>query len=292
MSATPEWTQAEIVRLMDPVPVGPVGEGRYQAAAHGPSERNVVEGGQQIGAVIVAASKEVPEQRVTSVSLAFSRAARHDLPLDIELDVLRRGRTQSTLQVRVLQGEKFCSAGTIHMDTGSDDLIRASAALPEVAGPDELSDLALEGFDLPGRRIRVVDDAYDWDRDHVGPPELFVWERFEEPGATPALDAALIAHSTTHWTIAAALRPHRGYTEIDAHRTFSSGISMVTVAFHEPATAAQWLLYANQAIHAGSGTVQGEGRIHDQSGTVVASYTVHAMVRPLLQTGADSGRMM
>lgn len=287
--AAEEWSQAEIVRLMD---AEPLGEGRYRAPAHGESERNVVEGGQLLGAVVVAAAKEVPEQQVTSVAMAFTRAARHDLPIDIELDVLRRGRTQSTLQVRVVQDGRPCSAGTLHLDAGSEDLVRGSAAPPEVPGPDEVADLTLPGFELTGRQIRVVDDAYDWDREHVGPPELFVWERFAEPGATPAMNAALLAHSTTHWTIASALRPHAGFTEIDAHRTFSSGISMVTVAFHEPADASEWMLYANQAIHAGSGTVQGEGRIHDVSGKVVASYSVNAMVRPLAATGGDASRVM
>jgi acyl-CoA thioesterase-2 len=288
-SAAPPWSQAEIVRLMD---AESLGDGRYRAPAHGACERNVVEGGQQLGAVVAAAAKEVREQHVTSVALAFSRAARHDLPLDLELDVLRRGRTQSTLQVRLLQGGTFCGAGTIHMDAGSVDLIRGCASLPPVTAPEALVDLDLPGFEVAGRQIRVVDNAYDWDPAHVGPPELFVWERFDEPGATPAMDAALLAHSTTHWTIAAALRPHAGYTEIDAHRTFSSGISMVTVAFHEPVDASQWVLYANRAIHAGNGTVQGEGRIHDATGTVVASYAVNAMVRPLIRTGTDSGRLM
>ena len=286
---TPPWSLAEIVRVMD---AEPLGDGCYRAPAHGPSDRNVVEGGQQLGAVVVAAAKEVPEQRVTSVALAFSRAARHDLPLDIELDVLRRGRTQSTLQVRILQDGKFCSAGTIHLDAGSEDLVRGSADMRLVSPPEELADLALPGFEVEGRQIRVVDDAYDWDPGHVGPPELFVWERFERPGSTAALDCALLAHSTTHWTIAAALRPHRGYTEIDAHRTFSSGISMVTVAFHQPADASQWVLFANNVIHAGGGTVQGEGRVYDAQGTVVASYAVNAMVRPLIRTGADQARVM
>lgn len=289
-TTTPEWSQAEIVRLMD---AAPLGDGRYRAPAHGPSERNVVEGGQQLGAVIVAASKEVPEHRVVSLTLAFTRAARHDEPLDIDFDVVRRGRTQSTLQVKVLQDGRVCSAGTLHMDLGSDDLVRDSAPPPAVPGPEALADLTLPGLELDGRWIRVVDDAYDWDRDHVGPPELFVWERFAEPGGSPAMDAALLAHSTTHWTIAAALRPHRGFNEIDAHRTFSSGISTVTVAFHEPIEASRWLLYATRAIHAGNGTAQGEGRIHDEHGTVVASYVANAMLRPLSgAAGTDSGRFM
>lgn len=284
-----EWTQAEIVRLMDPEPLG---SGRYRAPAHGECERNVVEGGQQIGAVVVAVAKEIGDQHLTSLALAFSRVARHDLPLEIELDVLRRGRTQSTVQVKVVQAGKVCSAGTAHLDAGADDLIRDCVAIPEVAPPDDLKDLDLPGFEVGGRQVRVVDNAYDWDPDHVGPPELYVWERYAEPVAGEAMNAAVLAHATTQWTIAAALRPHAGYTEIDAHRTFSSGISMVSVAFHRPADVSRWALYANRAIHAGGGTVQGEGRIHDVDGTLVASYAVHAMVRPLLRSGVDGSRVM
>lgn len=288
MVATP-WTQDEIVRLMDPEALG---EGHYRAPAHGECERNVVEGGQQIGVVIVAAAKELPEHRVTSLALAFSRVARHDLPLDIELDVLRRGSTQSIMQVRISQDDRLCSAGTVHLDAGSVDLIRDGVEPPDVARPEGLQDLSLAGFEVGGRQIRVVDDAYDWDPGHVGPPELFVWERFAEPVATAAMNAAVLAHATTQWTIAAALRPHAGFTEIDAHRTFSSGISMVTVALHEPADVSRWMLYANRATHAGSGTAQGEGRIHDESGRLLASYAVHCMIRPLLHSGPDRSRLM
>ena len=50
---------------------------------------------------IVAASKTMPHQRVTSAYMNFSKAAAFDAPLDVNVDVLRAGRTFSTVEVRV-----------------------------------------------------------------------------------------------------------------------------------------------------------------------------------------------
>ena len=41
----------------------------------------------------------------------FSKAAAFDAPLDVHVDVLRRGRTFSTVEVRVNQDDKLRSVG-------------------------------------------------------------------------------------------------------------------------------------------------------------------------------------
>ena len=285
MGARP-WDQDELLRLVDVRPDGP---GRYTAPAHGPAARNVVEAGQLIADAVVAAAKEIPGQRVTSASMIFSRAARHDDEVTVELDVPHRGRTYSTVQARAVQQDTVRGAGLILMGADAADLVSSTAPMPDVPGPD-----ALRPFDPPemavgGREIRVVDDAYDWDPEHVGPPELFVWTRFAAAPAAAYLHAALMTQSTTHWTIAAALRPHAGYSEAMAHKTISTGILQAAVAYHSDVDVTQWLLYANRVVYTGRGMAQSEGRVHSEDGRLVASYSVQGMIRPLTGTAPVSG---
>src|SRR5262249_14619834 len=84
-SKFPLWGYAdELVRLID---VEPVGENRYMGPAHGPTHRNVVEGGQLLAEAIVAVSKSLPDQRVTSATMVFTKAASFEKPVDVTVDL-------------------------------------------------------------------------------------------------------------------------------------------------------------------------------------------------------------
>jgi acyl-CoA thioesterase len=246
----------------------------------------VIEGGQQLGEAIVAASKSVPGQRVTHASMIFSRAARFDAAHELALEVLRRGRGFSTVEARILEGGKLCSAGLLLLDAGAPDTIRGAVEPPDVPGPEHCPPLDLG---VTGRELRTVGDAYRRQLE-VGPAEIFTWVRFRDAPAHDYLHAALLAQSTTHWTIAAAMRPHAGVSEAQAHVTLSTGILAATIAFHDEVDVSQWLLYANPALYAGRGLVQGEGRVFTRDGRLVASYTVQGMVRAFRAPPAALGK--
>ncbi|MER6816636.1 acyl-CoA thioesterase domain-containing protein [Spirillospora sp. NPDC000708] len=269
------WDQEELLRLMDVQPAGP---GRYSAPAHGTSARNVVEAGQLLADAVVAASKEIPGQRVLSASMVFSRIARHDAGLEVELEVPHSGRTYSTVQARVIQDGSPRCAGLILMGADCGDFLGSAAPMPGVRLPPR--PFERPGMDVGGREIRIVDDAYDLDPRRVGPPELYVWTRFADAPPAAYLHAALMTQSVTHWTIAAALRPHAGYSEAMAHQTISTGISQATIAYHDDVDVTQWLLYATRVVYTGRGTAQSEGRVHAEDGRLVASYSVQGMIRP------------
>lgn len=288
-AGAPAWTQAELLRLMD---VEPQGAGRYLAPAHGPTIRNVVEAGQMLGSAVAAAAKEVPQQRVTSVSMIFSRVAKHTEPLEVEVDMLRSGRTLGTGQIHIRQRDSLCCAGIALLDTTAPDLVRSAALMPQVDPPKGLRPMAIPGTEVQGREIRVVDDAYDPDPDRLGPPELFVWTRFRDAPEHDHQHAALLTQSTTHWTVAAALRPHAGFGEAMAHRTISTGITMATITFHDDADVSQWLLYATRITYAGRGHAQSEGQIFSEDGHLVASYGVHAMLRAFQPRSGGSGDLL
>ena len=153
--------------------------------------------------------------------------------------------------------------------------------MPDVGGP-----LDAEPYDMrvTGRELRIVNGDYRPDPDHIGPPVLNAWIRFKDAPAEPYLHAALLAQPTTHWTIAAAMLPHPGFGEAQAHVTLSTGIMGVNMAFHDDVDVTQWHLYSNPAIHAGQ---RAGARARDTSsredGRLVASYTVQAMVRDFVQ---------
>jgi uncharacterized protein (DUF427 family)/acyl-CoA thioesterase len=293
----PPWGDAaDLVRLLD---VTPTSEGRFASPPFpappvgtfipqlkDENARVVIEGGQLLGEAIVAASKSVPEQRVTSASMIFSRAARFDAAHEVEVDVLRRGRSFSTVTTRTKQAGKLCSVGNLLLDAGAPDTIRGAVAPPDVPPPEACPPLDLG---VTGRELRTVDDAYRRQLE-VGPAEIFTWARFREAPAHDALHAALLAQSTTHWTIAAAMRPHEGVSEAQAHVTLSTGILAATIAFHDAVDVTEWLLYANPAIWAGRGLCQGEGRVFTRDGRLVASYTVQAMVREFREPPGAMGK--
>jgi uncharacterized protein (DUF427 family)/acyl-CoA thioesterase len=280
----PAWGDAaDLLHLID---VEPTGDGHFVGPAYRDTTRNVVEGGQMLAQGIVAASKTLPRQRVTQASMYFPKAAAFDAPLDLAVDVLREGRTFSTVEVRIDQDEKLRSVGLFLLDAGAPDVIAGNVPMPDVAGPADAVPLDMR---VTGRDLRIVDAAYDPDPDRVGPPEIHAWVRFRDAPSEPYLHTALIAQSTTHWTIAAAMRPHPGFGEAQAHVTLSTGIMAVTMAFHDDVDVTQWLLYANPAIHAGRGLAQGEGHVFTEGGRLVASYTVQAMIRDFVEGPESMG---
>jgi acyl-CoA thioesterase II len=281
----PLWGDAdELVRVID---VEPTGEGQFIGPAHGPTRRNVVEGGQLLAEAIVATAKTLSDQRVTSASMIFMKAASFDSPVDLAVDVLRRGRTFSTTEVRVSQHGSLRSVGLLLTDTGAPDAIRDAAAMPDVPGPE--ATVSFPGFGVTGRDIRVVDGAYDPDPARVGPPVINAWVRFRNAPSEPHLHTALLAQSTTHWIIAAGMLPHQGFGESQAHISLSTGIMEASIAFHDDVDVTDWLLYTNHAFWSGRGLVQGDGRVFTRSGRLAASYTIQAMVRAFERDPATIG---
>ncbi|MGN6338814.1 acyl-CoA thioesterase [Mycobacterium sp.] len=173
-------------------------------------------------------------------------------------------------------------------DSGAPDLIRDQPPMPDVPGPDAAE--GFPGFGVTGREIRIVNGAYDPDPDRIGPPHIDVWVRFRDAPDESYLHAALLAQSTTHWTIAAGMSPHRGFGEAQAHDTVSTGVMMSTIAFHDDVDVSDWLLYSNDAFWSGRGLIQGNGCVFTLDGRLAASYTVQAMARAFDRTPAAMGR--
>jgi acyl-CoA thioesterase II len=274
----PTWGDA--AHLVDVMDVRPTDDPRsFVSVARSDEHRPVVEGSQMLGQAMVAAGRHVPDRRVVSATMMFLRAADAHIPLQLELAELSAGRTFSGLAVQVLQRDRICAAGTLLLDVPSDDVVRHAPDAPDVPGP-----YACEPYDMgvTGRDIRVVDGAYSNDPDEPpGPPVVDAWVRFRTLPADQPIHAGLLAQFTGHMSIAAALRPHAGISQDQAHRTISMAINSISLSLHAPVKADEWLLYRHLSTFAGAGSTHAENRVYDLDGALIASFSVDAMVRPL-----------
>jgi acyl-CoA thioesterase II len=282
----PTWGDAS--HLVDMLDVRPDGAGRFVGSARSDGRRPVVEGSQILGQAIVAAGRLAPGRRAVSSSLVFLRGADARQPLDFELTELTAGRTFTGLTAQVLQGGRLCAAGTLLLDATAPDLVRHAAGPPDVPGP---YDCPPYDMGVTGRDLRVVGGAYTDDADApAGPPLLDCWVRFREVPDDPVLHAALLAQFTGHMPIAAALRPHRGVGQSQAHRTLSMGINAINLSVHGEVRADRWMLYHHDSTFAGDGITHAECRVHAETGELLASFTVDAMVRGFADGGERDGR--
>ena len=282
----PTWGDAS--HLVDMLDVRPEGDSRFVGLVRSDGRRPVVEGSQMLGQSIVAAGRLAPGRRAVSTSMVFLRGADARQSLHFELVELSGGRTFSGLTVQVRQAGRVCAAGTVLLDVTSPEILRHSAAPPEVPGP---YDCPPYDMGVTGRDLRVVDGAYTDDADApAGPPTIDCWVRFRDLPDDPALHAGLLAQFTGHVPIAAALRPHPGIGQSQAHRTVSMGINAINLSMHAEVHADRWMLYHHESTFAGDGMTHAACRVHTEDGALLASFNVDAMVRPFPDGGERDGR--
>ena len=271
----PTWGDAS--QLIDILNVRPDGDNRYTSVARASHLRAVAEGSQMLGQAIVAAGRHAPGRRAVSAHMIFTRPADAARPLAFDVRELSNGRSFATLAIDALQEDRRCASASLLLDVTAADLIRHAAAPPDVPGPS-----ACDPYDMAvtGRDVRVVDGAYTDDPEApVGPPVIDAWVRFRDVPDDPCLHAGLLAQFTGHMSIAAALRPHRGVGQREAHRTISTAINAIGLSLHADVRADRWMLYHHVSTFAGDGMTRSECRVHDEEGHLLASFSVDAMVR-------------
>lgn len=248
--------------------------------------RPVVEASQLLGQSIVAAMRAEPDRRVVSAHLVALRAADANQPIDVTLDVLSSGRTFSSITADVVQGERRCARTTLLLGAPAVDVVTHSETAAGVPGP---YDSVPYDMGVMGRDLRVVEAAYTDDPGApVGPPSIDAWVRFRNLPDDQALHAGLLAQFTGHMSIAAALRPHAGVGQLEAHRTISTAINAIAISFHAEVRMDRWVLYRHLATVVRDGMAHSECRVHDQDGGLVASFSVDAMLRPLDRSSPDA----
>lgn len=282
----PVW--GDVDDLLDILDLRPVGPDRFRSVTRPSPRRPVVEGSQMLGQAIVAAGRLVPGRRLVSGHMVFHRAADTGRSLDFVLEPTNQGRTFATLGVGVIQGDRCCATGSLLLDVTADDVIGHQHPPPPVVGP---YDAVPHDMSVMGRDVRVVDGAYTNDpAAPAGPPVIDAWVRFRDLPDDGYLHAALLAQFTGHMSIAAALRPHAGVSQSQAHQTLSTAINAITLSLHGPVQADRWMLYHHESTFAGAGMTHSTCRVHDGEGRLLASFSVDAMVRRFAGGGQGDAR--
>jgi acyl-CoA thioesterase len=281
----PTWGDAaDLAAILD---VQPAGDGRFVSVVRGNWVRPVVDGSQMLGQAVVAAGRHKPGHRVVSAHMVFTRPGDALEPIDFEVEEVSSGRTFTTLRVDARQNGRTLATGTLLLDVTAPDLMRHRVDPPDVAGPDRW---APYDMGVTGRDIRFVDNAYTGDPDApVGPPVLDACVRFRSLPDDPYLHAGLLAQFTGHLSIAAAMRPHAGIGQRDAHVTLSTAINAIAISFHADVRADEWMLYHHLSTFAGDGMTHSECRVHNEDGDLLASFTVDAMVREFTDPSRAAG---
>ena len=282
-----ETVAKSVVELLDLREDGP---GHFVAEPHVVGDRRVVEGSQMLAQALVAASRVVPGRRPVSAWMGFLRVADAAAPLDLHVSTLADGRTFSGLRVEVVQGERTCASGNVLLDVTAADVVRHEVEPAAASSPQDCPELDLG---VAGQEVRVVDGAYSGDPDApVGPPVIDAWVRVPDAPDDAAIGAALLAHFCGSMSIAAALRPHPGHGQDDAHHGLSTAVNAIALSLHAPVHAARWMLYQHRSTFAGDGMTHSECRVHDQDGALLASFSVDAMVRAAAPTSVDAARQL
>jgi acyl-CoA thioesterase len=273
----PTW--GDTTDLVDMLDVRPEGDGRYVSVTRDSPNRPVVEASQMLAQAIVAAGRYAPGRRTVSAHMVFARVGATAHPLELELEEISSGRSFTALLVHVSQGGRRLASGTLLLDATSPEVMRHAVEPPTVPGPMECP---TNDMGVTGRDLRFVDDAYPGTAESpAGPPVIDGWMRYRDVPDDPYLHAALLVQFTGHIAIAAAMRPHEGIGQEQAHRTLSTGINAIGVSLHADVRADDWMLFRHQATFAGDGMTHSECRVHDEGGALLASFTVDAMVRPM-----------
>lgn len=273
----------DLSRLLEVLEFEEVGQGRFRAQNFNTGLGEVVFGGQLLAQAIVAANTVDPTKVLKSVHTVFARGAAMDQPLDIDVEVMHKGRALASGTVTFRQGDRLCCRSLALLSAEEPDLIRHGSMPPDVGAPD---DAAPSGGDGEYWEIRVVGGVDISDPDEVGPAELFVWIRFPGATATGVTGQALLAYATDGFLIGTAMRPHPGIGQSMAHKAFSTSVLSHTLTFHEPVDAGEWHLLAHESPYAGGGRTYGRAHIFTADGRLVGSFVQDNMVRSF----PDGGR--
>jgi acyl-CoA thioesterase len=261
--------------FLEALSLEPAGDDRYRAT-NLPAEHGVVFGGQLLGQSIMAGLAGQGGKSVKTIHTVFARGASPDSPLDITVERMHGGRSVASSTVTITQGEQIVTRSLVLLSADEPDVIRHADEPRSSTSPGDVAG-NLRG--AGAWEIGVVGEVDLNDPELVGPPELDVWVRFVGAPDDPATDQALVAYSTDGFLIGAAMRPHAGVGQAQAHRTLSTGVLSHTLTYHERCPASEWHLLQQWSSYAGHGRSYGRGDIFRADGQLAASFVQDAMIR-------------
>ena len=218
---------------------------------------------------------------------------------DIEVTSIRQAKRAEALRVCVSQGDRaLLEAHVWAIEDELPGLEHDVARRPVVAGPAELKSIAeLLPDETPHRFWRNFDTKpitwippEEWPPPAPTEPSVLQWMRFapvsrfdDDPWADACRSVVLL--DTFGWPAAHRAHIHRG----DDEPAFIAPNLDLTVRFHRPAPASEWLLIDTVGPVAESGLMAYESRVWSEDRRLVASGAGHLLCREVARGTPGSG---
>jgi acyl-CoA thioesterase-2 len=265
----PEDRARHLLAILD---LAPAGTNRWIAPtpAEGPPR---LFGGQVASQSLRAATFTVGDERRThSLHSYFIRPGRPGVPLELDVERVRDGRSFSTRRVTASQaGEAiFVLDASFHVEEAGDDW-QASGLPAGTPMPDELADVTLDGS--PFRRMNPFEILPL--RSVQGFALHPCWIRLREPIADD--DVHLQASALTYVSDLAVV----GSARAPCSTAGWGGASLDhAVWFHRPVRVTEWLLFSVDPVTNFGARGLASGRFQRMDGTLVASIAQECLLRP------------
>ncbi len=262
--------------IRDILELTPEGSDRFDALVPDYDYRPNLFGGQVAGQALRAAALTVPADRAPhSLHCYFVRSGRLDVPLTMEVERVRDGRSFTVRGVEAMQeGEVILDmVASFHVD---EEGARSTQPMPEVPPPEESTPDPFQptGSDRPALETRI---AFA----HSGPPELpfgtmfRFWTRSTETWpddrGLAASYAAYIADLRTGTGIV-------GISEQPGGNVMFASLDH-SLWFHERFTPEEWLLVDLRHVERGGNRGLVLGTIHTRDGRHVVTFAQEMLVR-------------
>lgn len=243
-------------------------------------------GGLVAGQALAAAYRTIDGIDVHSLHSYFLRPGDPTVPVILDVDRIRDGRSFATRRVVARQhGEAiFHLSASFHK---SEDGFEHEMAMPDVPGPADTptpEDFGLTSRDFLPRHwnlkgipieVRHFVSPSDWT---PGDPVRRMW--FRANGMLPDGDQAIHRQLLTYMSDFALLG-----TAVRAHASSFDQIMAASLDhamwFHRPVVANEWMLYSMHSPSASGARGFNIGHVFSEDGTLVASATQEGLMRPI-----------
>lgn len=253
---------------------------KHYFRAYSPTDREGrIFGGQVLGQALMAAGRTVePGRRVHSLQSYFMLGGDPTVPVMLEVERIRDGRSFTTRRVRAFQhGEAiFALSASFHIDEPGPE---HQSPPPAVPPPEEISPDAGPFARRPNWGLPFEIRWHDAMTDGTQPMWFRVGEALPDD---PLLHACLLAFVSDMGLVATIARPH---TDDWWPRNFMMASLDHMMWFHRPFRVDEWLLYSRHSPSAFGGRGLALGSIHARSGALLASVAQEGLIRPLRGDG-------
>ncbi len=239
------------------------------------SDTGGVFGGQLLAQLVMAACTVLQERPLTSLHTVFCRAARADLPLLIDVRTVNEGRSAASLHLSLHQDGRVCAEAT-GLALTPQQLPLSHEPVGAVGPPADVV-----GVDMGLVGVESVLAAGADLGEPAGDAEVEVWVRAEGADAGDAPAKAMMAYASEPWLVAAALRPHEGWSATQAYSRFVPAVVSHSLWFHEHEGLGGWWAMRVTSPHLSRGRLFGRGDVFSGSGRLLASLTQENLMRPV-----------